>query len=123
MAKPNFEPAAAETVIGNGLHVKGNLEAASDIWIDGVIEGNVTTTGNLVIGANGRVNGHVSAANVSLTGEVIGNLNASDRVMFNSKGKLKGDLKTSNLSIADGATVNGQVTMPAASDQQSSAQS
>jgi cytoskeletal protein CcmA (bactofilin family) len=112
MAKRGFDPSLAETVIGNGLHVKGTLNCTSDIWIDGIVEGNVTAEGNIFVSLNGRITGNLQAAHISVSGQVIGNLKARDRLVVEGSGHIKGDVEAEKLAIADGAIVNGNLKMP-----------
>jgi cytoskeletal protein CcmA (bactofilin family) len=36
-------------------HIKGDISSQADFRIDGVLEGNLTTTGKVVIGASGKL--------------------------------------------------------------------
>lgn len=112
MAKRSFEPSALETVIGNGLHIKGALTATSNVWVDGIVDGDIAAEGNVVVHKHGQVNGPISAHSISVAGTVRGDITAKEQVIIEPGGNLLGDVSTASLKVAAEATLNGQVTMP-----------
>ena len=66
------------TLIGAGAELTGDFTLDGSARIDGKIGGNVTVTGNLILGAGSIVTGDVQAASVLIGGEVTGNITAPE---------------------------------------------
>ena len=79
MKKNNFTNWES-TVIGSGTVVEGVLKVASSARIDGVVNGDITSKGVVVIANEGKVNGNITAVDVIISGTVKGNVNTSGKV-------------------------------------------
>ena len=77
----------------------------------GVFDGDIETTGPVVIGHTARVTGTVVAHDVGVAGTVNGDINAYGRVEIYNGGRVYGDISSSGLRIDDGAIFTGQSTM------------
>lgn len=115
------EPAAAavpvpsariETVIGPNAHFRGEIISEGGIRIDGLFEGNIETTGNLVIGESAKVIADIKANNISISGAVKGNI-TGNRVEILETGRVWGDLTINSLLLNEGAYLRGQTMMHA----------
>ena len=104
--------ARIETVIGPNAHFRGDLVSEGGIRIDGIFEGNIETTGNLVIGESAKVIADITANNVSISGAVKGNI-SGNRVEILETGRVWGDLMVNSLLLNEGAYLRGQTTMHA----------
>ena len=62
------------TIIGEGAVFDGNLTAPEAIRVDGTINGNCTCEANLIIGTEGKIEGNISAQNVTISGKVNGDI-------------------------------------------------
>ena len=72
--------AQPETVIGPGIHIKGDLQGKSNIQIKGSLEGNIRLEGHVDIGPGGKLIGDISATTVVVEGAVTGNIEAREKV-------------------------------------------
>jgi cytoskeletal protein CcmA (bactofilin family) len=100
------------SVIGRTLHVKGELEAAEDMLIEGRVEGSIKHTANrLTVGTSGVVNADINAKNLVIEGTVEGNVVGSESVEIRSSADVRGNVYTARISIADGAQFSGTVDM------------
>ena len=52
--------------------IVGNINAASDIRIDGSLQGNIECAGKVIIGEQSRIQGNIIAANAEINGKVNG---------------------------------------------------
>ena len=52
-----------------------------------------------------------SAKQVTVVGQVAGNVIASERVEVRETGRIQGDLVAPRLTVAEGAVINGAITM------------
>lgn len=100
-----------ETTIGPNTHIKGEIQGDGGLRVEGVVEGNIETTGNLVITESAKVLAEVKANNISIAGAVRGNITAN-RVEILDTGRVWGDLTIKALLINEGAYLRGQTIMP-----------
>ena len=99
------------TIIGAGTVVEGVLKVTSSARIDGTVNGDITSTGVVVIANEGVVNGDITAVDVKISGTVKGNISSSGKTEVVSHGKLIGDISTGSLSIDETAVFQGSCKM------------
>ena len=115
--KPAPPPAATKaseglSVIGKTLFVKGEVEAAEDMLVEGRLEGSIKHTANqLTIGVSGVVNADIDAKNLVIEGTVEGNIVGAESVVIRDSADVRGNVYTARISIADGAQFSGTVDM------------
>ena len=103
------------SVIGKTVYVKGELEAAEDMLVEGRLEGSIKHTASfLTVGVSGVVNADIDAKNLVIEGTVEGNIVGSESVVIRESAEVKGNIYTARISIADGAQFSGSVDMDAA---------
>ncbi len=112
--KPVSPGAPMETVLGPTCVMKGILQGDGTIRVEGIFEGSMEISGNLIIGENARVRAEVRATNVSVAGLLIGKIHASGRVEILSSGKVWGEISAGSLVIDEGGYFRGQSVMPGA---------
>lgn len=101
-----------DTVISNRTRLKGEVNGEGSLRVDGTIEGTVILTGDLVLGASGRINGNVNAQNVLVAGRVEGNMNTKGRIEISSTGIVIGDVESDILVVEEGGKIQGHCRMP-----------
>ncbi|MFV2089445.1 MAG: polymer-forming cytoskeletal protein, partial [Pseudomonadales bacterium] len=102
----------ALSVVGQSLVIKGEVEAAEDMLIQGRVEGSIKHTAErLIIGNSGVVNADIDAKNLIIEGVVEGNIVASESVVIQETADVRGNIYTSRISISDGAQFSGSVDM------------
>jgi len=99
-----------ETVIGPNAHVRGDIQSDGGVRIEGILEGNIDITGNLVIGEGAKLIAEINANNISISGAVKGNV-SGNRVEILETGRVWGDLTINSLLLNEGAYLRGQTTM------------
>jgi cytoskeletal protein CcmA (bactofilin family) len=96
--------------IGKSVIIKGELSGSEDLYVDGVVEGNIELQGNnLTIGPNGKVRANVNAKGVVIQGRLEGNIRASERIELRSTAVAVGDISTQRVAIEEGAYLKGKV--------------
>lgn len=110
MGKKNTE-VKISTLIGKGCELAGDFTAKGSVRIDGKVDGNVTVTGSLLVGAGGCINGNVSAVAVLIGGEVVGNVEAPEKAELTATAKVLGDISTKVIVIDENAIFQGKVDM------------
>lgn len=104
-------PSPIESTIGPNTHIKGDIQGDGGLRIDGIVEGTIEITGNLVVTESAKVRADVKASNISVAGAVQGNISAT-RVEILDTGRIWGDLTVKSLLINEGAYFRGQTFMP-----------
>jgi cytoskeletal protein CcmA (bactofilin family) len=95
--------------------IKGEIESKSDFRIDGTLEGKVNTTGRVVIGKEGTVNGDVHCGYADIMGSFSGNLFVDGLLTIKAEGIIEGEITVGKLAVESGATLNAQCSMKTAS--------
>jgi cytoskeletal protein CcmA (bactofilin family) len=104
-------PAATRNVLSTDVEIKGTVRFSNDLVVDGKIEGEIHSDGNLTVGENARIKAEVKTATIVVYGKVHGNLTATDRVDLKSSAEVVGDIKAKTLSIEAGAIFVGKSTV------------
>ena len=104
--------------LGPSALISGNIRAGS-CKIDGLVEGKVECSEDLELGPTGRLNADILAGKrIYLAGEVYGNVTTPGILRLAATSKVEGDVRTRSIMVEEGATLNGQCTMRAPSQQQ-----
>lgn len=103
--------AGAETIIGAGVVIHGELSSDGDIIIDGTLEGSIATQGDLTIGVNARIKANVSGRNVTVAGRLNGHIKAEGDALIRETGQVQGDITSAGLSIIPGGVFVGSSHM------------
>ena len=99
------------TILGPGTILRGNLQCAGTIRIEGTVFGDVASADSVVLLENGRVQGGVSGGQVIVGGEIVGNVSAVERIEITAKGRVVGDMVAPRISIHEGVLFEGRCTM------------
>ncbi|KPM30986.1 Hypothetical protein I595_2965 [Croceitalea dokdonensis DOKDO 023] len=91
--------------------IKGDITSQADFRIDGKLEGNVKTSGKVVIGKDGLIKGKVECVNADIEGNFNGELYVSELLSLKSAAKIEGTVNVSKLAVEPGATFNASCTM------------
>lgn len=97
--------------IEKNTKIKGDITSEADFRIDGKLEGNVTTSGKVVIGKDGYINGKVECVNADIEGKFNGELNVKDLLSLKSSAYIEGTVSVAKLAVEPGATFNAACTM------------
>ncbi len=112
MAKNNEpETTAAINLIGVGTEITGDIKSNGDIRIDGALNGNLQTTGKVVVGETGRVKGEVACKNSEVLGEINGKIKVGELLSLKATAKINGDIITKKLAIEPGSMFTGNCNM------------
>ena len=79
MADNKFFSSPSVDIIESSTKIIGDIFSEADFRIDGVVEGNITTTGKVVVGKSGKINGKINCSNADISGSISGKIdNMSD---------------------------------------------
>jgi cytoskeletal protein CcmA (bactofilin family) len=96
---------AAPSIISADLVVNGTLTSSGDIQIDGRVEGDVHSSG-LVIGDKAHIHGEILADDVTIRGKVQGSIRAR-KVLLCSTSHVEGNILHEAFSVEAGAFFEG----------------
>ena len=82
-----------------------------NLRINGKFEGTLDTKGMLMVGEKADIKADIKGESISIAGQVVGNIKAETVLKLEGNARLNGDIETPRISIAEGAILNGQVTM------------
>jgi cytoskeletal protein CcmA (bactofilin family) len=99
-----------DTLIGPNAHVKGDIQSDGGARIEGVFEGTIDVTGNLIVGEGAKVIADISANNISVSGAIKGDIEGN-KVEILESGRVWGNLTVNSLLLNEGAYLRGQTNM------------
>lgn len=92
--------------IAEGTKIIGEIISQSDFRIDGELQGNIQTSGRIVLGKTGVIQGKITAVNADIEGIVLGNIDIKNMLTLKATANIQGDVKTEKLTIEPGAIFN-----------------
>lgn len=101
------------TFFAKGVEFRGIVNFDGTIRIDGRVEGEVHTTGTLIVGEQATVKGIITAGTLMTSGKINGTVTATAKIQIQKPGVLIGDIRTPGISIEDGAHFHGMCDMGA----------
>jgi cytoskeletal protein CcmA (bactofilin family) len=104
--KQNLETTSNQNIISQGTKIVGDLTSEGDLRIDGIVEGNLKTTGKVVVGKSGFIKGTLNGSDAYFEGKFSGKLNLSDTLTLKSSAHIEGEVILGKLSVEPGATFN-----------------
>ena len=111
MAENKFFSSPSVDVIESSTKIVGEIVSKADFRIDGVVEGNITTTGKVVVGKSGKISGKLNCSNADVSGSISGHIQISETLSLMSESYIQGDITTSKLSVEEGAQVDATIVM------------
>ncbi|HKO61121.1 MAG TPA: polymer-forming cytoskeletal protein [Pyrinomonadaceae bacterium] len=98
--------------VGSGTVVTGEANFKALMRVDGHLSGRITSsTGTLIVGANGKVDANIEVAIAMIHGTVNGDIIATQRLELGRAAKLNGNIQTASLVIEPGALFEGTCKM------------
>ena len=109
--KSNTNSFSQQNTIAQGTTFNGDLVSEGDFRVEGLINGSLHTSGKIVIGKTGSVEGVMSCKNADLEGKFKGNLIVSGTLSLRASAHIEGDVQIEQLSVEPGATFNASCVM------------
>jgi cytoskeletal protein CcmA (bactofilin family) len=101
------------TLLGKGSDFKGIVSFDGTVRVDGHVEGEIHTTGTLIVGEHAVIEGIVSAGILMNSGKINGTITAIEKVHILKPGVLIGDIRTPVIAIEEGSRFHGMCDMGA----------
>lgn len=104
---------ATRNVLNSDVTVVGTLRFTDNLLVDGSVEGEITSDGELTVGANAVIQAGeknkvaVRTKSAIIHGRVTGDVVVSERVELTSSAELVGDITAARIAIQEGAVFVG----------------
>ncbi|HEX6718709.1 MAG TPA: polymer-forming cytoskeletal protein [Pyrinomonadaceae bacterium] len=98
--------------VGGGTEVTGEANFKAMMRVDGHLSGRVSSSsGTLIVGANGKVDANIEVAVAVIHGTINGDIIATQRLELGRAAKVNGNIQTPSLVIEQGAVFEGSCKM------------
>jgi cytoskeletal protein CcmA (bactofilin family) len=98
--------------VGEEVTFKGTIRYQGTVRVDGRLEGEIYTDGNLIIGQKAVITAKIHAGTIMCQGKITGDVEAKHRVKLLSPAVFEGSITTPLLSMDEGVVFNGTCHMP-----------
>tara|TARA_B100000614_G_C14524415_1_gene483955 strand:- start:914 stop:1303 length:390 start_codon:yes stop_codon:yes gene_type:complete len=102
-----------QNMITQGTSIDGNIKSQGDFRVEGNLKGDINTTGKIVVGKTGVINGSIIAESADFEGSFAGKLKLTGMLTLRSSAYIEGDVEITKLSVEPGATFNATCVMKA----------
>ncbi|MBT5855686.1 polymer-forming cytoskeletal protein [bacterium] len=108
---PKFDSNIVTTIVGEETEFKGTLHAQGSVRVEGTLEGEIYSQGEVTIGEKSCVKANIFAKRIIVAGEVTGNIEAIQGLKICKTGKVFGDITGDRLIVEEGGIYKGKVNM------------
>ncbi|MBU0753332.1 MAG: polymer-forming cytoskeletal protein [Gammaproteobacteria bacterium] len=108
---PRFSPAGIDSLIGDRMSVRGDIQCKGALRVQGTLDGKVSCESDapLVVGTTGTVTGSVHAAHLLVWGRVVGPVTSSQSIDIHPGATVIGDVSFRELAIHPGGILEGMM--------------
>lgn len=111
MSRKETPDLSAVNLIAKGTTIKGEIQSSGDFRIDGTLNGSIKSSGKVVIGSTGKVEGEIVCQNAEAEGELRVKITVKELLSLKATSVLRGEIITNKLSIEPGAVLSGTCNM------------
>ncbi|MGB5418762.1 bactofilin family protein [Algibacter sp.] len=104
--KQMTEGTSNQNIIAQGTKMVGDVNSQGDLRIDGIIEGNIKTSGKVVVGKSGLIKGTLNGTDAYFEGKFSGKLALSGTLTLKDSAHIEGEVVAGKLAVEPGATFN-----------------
>lgn len=99
------------TTIGADASFTGKLKFEKGARLLGAVDGEITTSGDLLVDKGGKLAGQARAGNIRVNGEVTAKLESAGKIQLGASARLEGDVQAAKLEVAEGAVLIGHCSI------------
>jgi cytoskeletal protein CcmA (bactofilin family) len=99
------------TVIAESTTVVGDVVTRGPLMVSGHVQGNGRIGGTLSVSKSAHWEGNISARQAVLAGRVTGKIIVEDKLEISASAVIEGEITAKVLAIANGARIEGAVTV------------
>jgi len=97
--------------LGKDTEFEGKFSFTGAVRIDGKFNGEIESSGTLIVGETATMQSQIHVADMIISGEVHGDVVAENKVEISVPGKLFGNIQTPKLVIEEGVIFEGKCKM------------
>ena len=102
--------------ISQGASIRGTLTSATDIRVDGQVDGTLLSAGKVVTGESARLSGKLLCVNADFRGRMEGDIYVKELLSLKSPAEVTGNLFVSKIQVELGVRINGAIKMISAEE-------
>ncbi|HKB07586.1 MAG TPA: polymer-forming cytoskeletal protein [Candidatus Polarisedimenticolia bacterium] len=106
---PKDDRSRGVTLIDRDVTLVGEIVSEENIRLRGRVEGNLVTSGSVVIEPHASVRGDITAENLIVEGTVEGKVVVARKFELRPTGRMRGDIRASVVAIAEEGFLQGKV--------------
>ena len=111
MKKSDFSGDDNITLLAKGVILKGEIHVEGTVRIDGRLDGDIETKGQVIVGEDGLVQGTITAGTLISSGRIKAKVLATESVQLMKTATLIGEVHTPALMMEIGAKLQGMTDM------------
>jgi cytoskeletal protein CcmA (bactofilin family) len=111
MAQQQQQNGVLYNALTAGSKIIGTVITDMDFRVDGTVEGDVQSSGKVVIGEQGLIKGTIKCQNAEIMGHLEGKIETKQTLALRASGNIKGEVTTQTLIVEPNAIFNGSCTM------------
>ena len=104
--KQMTEGTSNQNIVAQGTKLVGDFNSQGDLRIDGIIDGNIKTSGKVVVGKSGLIKGSLNGTDAYFEGKFSGKLALSGTLTLKASAHIEGEVVAGKLAVEPGATFN-----------------
>lgn len=105
------DASSSNNIIGKGTLIEGNITTNGNIRIEGRLIGNLISKAKVVLGQSAEIEGNITAQNAEIAGTVKGKTDIAELLTLKATSVVNGDINTAKLVVESGAVFNGLCKM------------
>lgn len=98
---------AETTILAKNTKINGHIETSENLHLDGTFEGDIDSSGLVIIGDTGNVKSNINADKIIVSGKVQGNINARI-VEIMAEGTVIGNITSEEFIIEKDGVFEGE---------------
>jgi cytoskeletal protein CcmA (bactofilin family) len=100
-----------ETIIAEGVSIKGSITFKKLVRIDGSFEGELISSGKVIVGPKGSLKANINLEEAFISGKVTGDITVKRRLVLRGRAEVRGDITAPLLSVDEGVSIIGIVNI------------
>ncbi|RZS99261.1 bactofilin family protein [Aquimarina brevivitae] len=97
--------------ISEGTKIVGDIVSEGGFRVEGTVEGTFKTTGKVVVGSTGFIQGSLECSDADFEGKFSGTLVVSGTLSLKPTAHIEGEVSAGKLAVEPGATFNASCQM------------
>ncbi len=102
--------------VGRNTNISGKLIFQEPVRIEGKFRGEMSSVELLVVTAEAKIEGKISAPRLLILGELQGDVVGAAQVVLGPAARVNGRIEAKSLTVCEGAQFNGEVQMAVDTD-------